>query len=206
MKILIIENADGRAEAFSEILKKLGKECEVWNPYNQPMKKVNLRLIDRVIITGGPGHAADYLKSKYYQPAKKLIENIIALNKPALGICLGHQILALMLGGEVKQTTQRYGWVKVDFEKRSALLFHYHHDEVKKLPENGVLLASSDSCKIEAFSVLGKKILGLQGHIEISPEMGQKILSGIPKKLWINSAPQKPDPVCVEIFERFCKL
>lgn len=218
MKTLIIENAKERSEPFLKIMDKLNLEREVWRPSKRCQTPPDISEIDRLVITGGPGHAANYLDAPYYQPTKKLIKGFIDLNKPILGICLGHQILALMLGGKVEQTNQRYGWIDISFSKpaqknsifdhntKKLSVFHYHHDEVIQLPKDATLLATSKSCEIEAFTVLNKKIYGIQGHIEITPEQGSKILADIPRDLWAESVPKKYDPRCLAILEKFCKL
>lgn len=116
---------------------------------------------------------------------------------PVVGICLGAQLIATALGGEVgKMERPEAGFAKVNllFPAQTDVLFqgiawtshqfHSHGYEVKKLPPGAQLLASSERCKVQAFRV-GMRTIGFQFHpeydramIEASHSSGQGMYAG----------------------------
>ncbi len=102
------------------------------------------------------------------------------LNKPFLGICLGHQLLAAALGGEVKPMPgSEVGIHTVDLtpEGQADPLFmgmaaqqtclQWHGAQVTQLPAGSTILARSAACAIQAFRV-GFAAYGLQYHVELT--------------------------------------
>jgi GMP synthase (glutamine-hydrolysing) len=120
-----------------------------------------------IILGGGPtieriGRAAEYLD----------------LGLPALGICLGHHIIAIERGGEVGPgSSGGYGAVDVEIVDHNVILTGYpdrtpvwasHADEVSVIPEGFSLLARSGICKVEAMASKKDHIYGIQWHPEVS--------------------------------------
>ena len=98
--------------------------------------------------------------------------------KPYFGVCLGHQLLATALGGEVAPAAK--GEVGVfDVELADSRFFEgvakqqkvmqWHHAEVKRIPQSGVVLASSAACAVQALAIDGHA-LSTQFHCEFSPQ------------------------------------
>ncbi|MDZ7788383.1 MAG: GMP synthase [Halofilum sp. (in: g-proteobacteria)] len=98
--------------------------------------------------------------------------------RPTVGVCFGHQLVARALGGEVEKASiglgvgvhttrilERRPWM-VPPRERLALLVS-HQDQVTRLPEEAVLLASHGVCPCDMYQV-GEHILGLQPHPEFS--------------------------------------
>ena len=109
---------------------------------------------------------------------KALLEWIVsanALGMKIVGICFGHQAIAQALGGEVRRATAGWGTGIREssvmgeglryFPSGVMRLMYNHHDQVTRLPEGAVRLATSEFCPNEAFSV-GDNILSFQGHPE----------------------------------------
>jgi GMP synthase (glutamine-hydrolysing) len=120
-----------------------------------------------IILGGGPdiaraGNCAEYLE----------------LGLPVLGICLGLHIIARKYGGSVHQGhSGGYGPVEVEICEHNDILKGYpttmhvwasHADEVLKVPEGFILLASSGICDTEAIARPDQHIYGLQWHPEVS--------------------------------------
>jgi GMP synthase-like glutamine amidotransferase len=93
-----------------------------------------------------------------------------------LGICFGHQLLALMLGGKTERAAQGWGigvnsyqlleqpaWMSPSLASLDMLVFH--QDQVTELPANATLLASSAFCPNAAYRI-GDQVLCFQAHPE----------------------------------------
>jgi GMP synthase-like glutamine amidotransferase len=104
-----------------------------------------------------------------------------------LGICLGSQLLADVLGGSVyKQSQKEIGWFPVSltpegranplFEgiEDTVKVFHWHGDTFT-LPEKSIRLMESAACENQAY-LYQTNILGLQFHLEVSPESVSSML------------------------------
>lgn len=132
---------------------------------------------DGVILSGGPsinriGNCREYVNE---------------LNVPILGICLGHQVIADELGGEINEgDSGGYAAIELDIIENDRLfkglgnsleIWASHADEVTELPPNFELLAKSDVCGIEAMYNSKRNIFGIQGHPEVShTPHGDKII------------------------------
>lgn len=219
MKLLIIENAKGRADGIRSILRRLSIQHTILQPYAKPVPRSNSseNEYDGLVISGGPGRASDIMGSTWYKASLRLIDKFLSDKRPVLGICLGHQILALLHGGKVATTKQNVGWYNIELTcdgtndqlfsdcNSSFPVFHYNHDEVTDLPKNLIHLAQSERCRIEVFRVAGMMVWGVQSHPEINPLLGRAILEtkGIKRDMVI---PVNHHSSCIQLFSNFAKL
>ena len=116
-------------------------------------------------------------------------EAIFDLNLPYLGFCLGHQLLADVLGGDVGPAEQpEIGAVDIHFNQTAAThpllqglpqnipLVQWHLAEVKQMPSTIDIVATSKTCPIHGIA-LNDRVLGLQSHIEVSMDTVKEWLS-----------------------------
>lgn len=131
-----------------------------------------------LVFMGGPMSVNDDLP--WIAPVLNVIRAGVQADVPVLGHCLGGQLIAAALGGEVtRNPVKEIGWGRVDVVDGAAARewlgdlksfdgFHWH-GETFSIPPGAVRIASSPYCENQAF-VLGKH-LGLQCHVEMTPEL-----------------------------------
>jgi len=146
---------------------------------------------DILIIMGGPMGVSDEKIYPWLKQEKVFIEKAILDNKKILGICLGAQLLADVLGASVyKNKYKEIGWFpvkKVSDHKvfnvfpKEFTAFHWHGDTYD-IPKTAVKLAESDACKNQAF-LYKNNVIGLQYHIESSSESIGKLINNCSDEL-----------------------
>ena len=135
-------------------------------------------LFDSLVVMGGPMSVHDEAQYPWLIGEKKLIEQSIKSGKLVLGVCLGAQLLADVLGAKVyRNKYKEIGWFPVRHLQeesvaaglpRTFTAFHWH-GETFDLPAGAVHLAESDGCANQAFE-FGGKALALQFHLEVTRE------------------------------------
>ena len=133
-----------------------------------------------LIFMGGPMSVNDNLP--YLILEQEIIRQAFQLRMPVLGVCLGSQLIAKALGGQVRRNpVKEIGWFDIELTeagRRDPVLspagdretvFHWH-SETFELPPGAVLLASSERCLNQAFR-LESYVYGLQFHLEVTQEM-----------------------------------
>ena len=134
-----------------------------------------LEAFDLLVIMGGPMSIHEHRNHPWLPMEKDFLKAAIAARKPILGICLGAQLLADVLGGKVFQNpVKEIGWFPVRMLDRSApfaafperlTVMHWHGDTFT-IPEGARWVAESDGCANQAF-VHGDRVVALQFHIEL---------------------------------------
>jgi GMP synthase-like glutamine amidotransferase len=133
--------------------------------------------VDFVVIMGGPMGADDEVANPWLHAEKHFVVEAVAAGKLVLGVCLGAQILAEVLGGKVKRNPEReIGWYPVTLtpagrEERlfarlpETLVVGQWHGDTFVLPAGLEPLMSSEACINQAFVFDGRAV-GLQFHLE----------------------------------------
>jgi len=166
-------------------LKKSGYEITSTKLFDGP-DFPDLRKIDFLIVMGGPMSVNDEGKLPWLVAEKQFIWDTIAKNKPVLGICLGAQLIANVLGASVyPNKAKEIGWFSIHgivtndksiFEMPASLKVFQWHGETFDLPAGAVRLAKSDVCENQAFQI-GTSVIGLQFHLETTPEAARALVS-----------------------------
>jgi GMP synthase-like glutamine amidotransferase len=118
---------------------------------------------------------------------EQLIRHAIERDRPFVGICFGHQLLAQALGGRVERAAggwgvgvQQYDVVEHLDVMQPALdrlaLIASHEDQVVGVPAGACVIARSEYCPIAGLAV-GRRVWTLQGHPEFVPQLADHLLA-----------------------------
>lgn len=141
----------------------------------------DLSEFDLLFVMGGPMGVYDEERYPWLREEKSFLKQAIASDKTIVGICLGAQLLAHVLGASVrKNIVKEIGWFPVSltpigwnsdiFGKLPATFEALHwHGDTFEIPENGFQIASSEACANQAF-IADDRLIGLQFHLEIGRE------------------------------------
>ncbi len=141
---------------------------------------------DLLVVLGGPMNIYEDSKYRWLIEEKRFIERVITAGKRVLGICLGAQLLADVLGARVYANTDKeIGWFPVEktqFATGSRLFaafptrieaFHWHADTFD-IPAGALHVAHSPGCINQAF-IYDEKVVGLQFHLETTPDTARAL-------------------------------
>ena len=136
--------------------------------------------LDWLVVMGGPMNIYEEEKFPWLAAEKSFIKSVIEAGNVALGVCLGAQLIADVLGGPVrKNALKEIGWFpvrKTEAAARSRVCealpaefeaFHWHGDTFA-LPPGAVHVARSAACENQAF-IHDERVVGLQFHLETTP-------------------------------------
>ncbi|MFW6203188.1 MAG: type 1 glutamine amidotransferase [Marinilabilia sp.] len=145
---------------------------------------------DWLVVMGGHMGVHDEDQYPWLVEEKKAIREAIDHGKTVLGICLGAQLVASVLGAAVGPASRKeIGWFNINLTREgqkhpllegfpgSFDVFQWHGDAFD-IPEGAVRLASSEACSNPAFR-WGRRVLGLQFHFEVTHEDLDKMLEDV---------------------------
>ena len=194
MNIIIVSNGPG----LKDVVEKFGHSSE-WIPQAINDPSINYQVLkayegdvcnidnyDGFIITGSKYSVYDDFN--WINELKGFIKSIVSHNKPILGICFGHQILAECLGGKVEHN--KLGWELGSYSinltesglnhklfsgiNNQDIVYESHQDIVINLPANATLLADTDK-SIQSFQY-NDNVYGVQFHPEFSWEVTRMLM------------------------------
>ena len=161
--VLILDFGSQYTQLIARRVRELNIFCEIF-PYNNP--PADLSVYKAVILSGSP-----FSVRAEDAPHPELSE--IRGKKPLLAVCYGAQYLAHFNGGEVAPSNIReYGRANLSYIKEgepflegvseNSQVWMSHSDTIKKLPEGGVVLASTKDVANAAYRIEGETTYAIQ--------------------------------------------
>lgn len=166
--ILVVDFGGQYNQLIARRVRENNVYCEII-PYTYSIEKIKKMNPKGIIFTGGPN-------SVYGEGAPRIEKEIFELGVPILGICYGVQLMAHVLGGEVKTPEVReYGKIEVDLCKDAAIFkgieenqcWMSHTDYISRTPEGFEVIATTKDCPVAAMANTSKKLYGVQFHPEV---------------------------------------
>ena len=166
-QIAILDLGGQYCHLISRRLRDLRIESRILPP-DAPAE--SLREYAGIILSGGP-------RSVYEHDAPAIDAGLLGLDRPVLGICYGHQLLAQHLGGTVTPGDGEYGLSDLTLVESDTLfrgtppsqrVWMSHADSVSGLPPGYVRLAATGRCENAAFVDPSGRFFGVQFHPEVT--------------------------------------
>jgi len=188
MKVAVIDNGGQYAHRIMRTFQDVGAEAMII-PNTTPVEEINA---DAIAFSGsglriGEGEVDPMGNCRSY------LDNF---QGPILGMCAGHQLIAIHFGGKVGPAeTPEFGKTEITITKKPGIfdnlpqtftVWNSHNDEVTELPDCFESLASSKDCKYEAIKHKEKPVFGIQFHPEVQntehgTEIFKNFLEGVQK-------------------------
>lgn len=133
---------------------------------------------DWLIVMGGHMNIYDEQEYPWLIKEKEFIKTTIENQKVVIGLCLGGQLVADVIGGAVtKNRYKEIGWFPVRLNDKACenpllsffppnpVVFEWHGDTFSSLPKDAEIIAENDACAHQAF-IYRKRVFGFQFHLE----------------------------------------
>ena len=182
-RIAVVQHeADCPPALFGDWLTDAGAELEICHAYAGE-DLPDPAMYDALVVLGGAMGANDDADSPWLAPVRERIRTHAADGVPVLGICLGHQLAAVALGGVVETNSRgqtfglrTLGWTPnahvdplmstVATPRRGV---HWHDDVVTDVPEGTVVLAQAEGVEVQA-ARFAPTVWGVQHHPEVEAD------------------------------------
>ncbi|WP_394004968.1 type 1 glutamine amidotransferase [Luteimonas sp. WGS1318] len=170
------------------LIRRRGHRIRFVNFEREPDAQPNVDRYRGLVVLGGPMNVEERHARPHLLTELRAIERMLELGRPVLGICLGAQLLAHVLGAPVRRIERpEIGWYSLhatDAGRRDPVLaplgvaspvfqWHGRHFEV---PSSAVHLARTDSCEQQAFRY-GDNAYGFQFHLEMDQPLIERWLA-----------------------------
>jgi GMP synthase (glutamine-hydrolysing) len=160
------------------LIRRRGHRIRFVNFEREPDAEPSIDRYRGLVVLGGPMNVEDQAARPHLRTELRAIEAALKQDKPVLGICLGAQLLAHVLGAPVQRHHQpEIGWYRLQTTAAAAgdpvlsplaphsPIFQWHSRSFA-LPADAVHLARTDSCEQQAFR-WGRSAYGFQFHLEM---------------------------------------
>jgi GMP synthase (glutamine-hydrolysing) len=170
------------------LIRGRGHRIRFVNFDRQPDAEPNVDRYRGLVVLGGPMNVEDHAHRQHLRTELRAIERMLAQGKPVLGICLGAQLLAHVLGAPVQRNPEpEIGWYRLqttEAGRRDPVLsamgdgipvFQWHSYRFE-VPQGATHLARTDSCESQAFRY-GDSAYGFQFHLEMDQPLIERWLA-----------------------------
>ncbi len=208
-RLMVIQHESDKAlGTWAPILKAHGQRLRFVNFERAPEAQPSLDGYRGVILLGGEMGVYETESYGHLNVEFQLIEEALRRELPILGVCLGSQILAQVLGATVRKHSEReMGWYPVeltDAGRADPVFGHFgptervfqSHGDVFGIPQSAVHLARSALCEGQAFRY-GTNVYGLQFHLEMNRAIVDDCLAMPQSQAIFASSGGKFDPVAI---------
>lgn len=181
------------------LLRARGHRVRYVNFGRDPLAQPRLERYHGLIVLGGPMNVVDCGRHSHLITEMRLIEQALAQDKPVLGICLGAQLLAHVLGAPVRRLQRpEIGWYRLDTTPAGRIdpilqplgagvpVFQWHSCSFE-LPSGAQHLASTTDCANQAFRH-GRNAYGFQFHLEADEALIGRWLANPPMRAELERA------------------
>jgi GMP synthase (glutamine-hydrolysing) len=185
-KVLVLDFGSQYTQLIARKIRELGVYSEI-RPFNTPVSRLKKERPQALVLSGGP-------QSVYEKDAPLPSQEIFELGIPVLGICYGLQLMAHLLGGDVKPSSKReYGFASLRVLDRRGLLsgvkdreqvWMSHGDRLEKVPAGFCITGRTANTRAAVIENIDRHFYGVQFHPEvIHTKEGKKILGNFLFKL-----------------------
>ncbi|MBD8869915.1 type 1 glutamine amidotransferase [Nocardioides donggukensis] len=190
-RVLVVEHEAACPPAhLGRWLEEAGCTLEVCRPYAGDALP-DLAPYDALLVLGGSMGANDDREVSWLGPLRQLVREAVAAEVPTLGVCLGHQVVAAALGGQVRANPRGQqvglldvGWLPeaADDELVGGIVpprrgLHWNSDIVTELPAGAVLLARTPEHEPQVVRYAARA-WGIQMHPEVDRALVQSWADG----------------------------
>ncbi|MBN2036295.1 MAG: glutamine-hydrolyzing GMP synthase [Chitinispirillaceae bacterium] len=167
-RVVVLDFGGQYAHLIANRIRRLGVYSEI---AGAEAEALDLRGYKGIILSGSPHSVLD-------ATSPTIKKELLAIGVPILGLCFGHQLVALLSGGRVARGEIReYGRATLRIVKdtplfsgieRSQQVWMSHGDTVERLPPHFEVLGSTSDCVAAAMGDEKRRIYGLQFHPEVT--------------------------------------
>ncbi len=169
--------------------------------------------IDMLVVLGGPMNVYEQSRYPWLAREKRFIGEALRGEKMVIGICLGAQLIASVLGAKVtRNPCLEIGWYPVEKAAQASQsklagflpdrfpAFHWHGDTFE-IPSGAVHLARSQACENQAFA-FGDRVAAFQFHLESTRDSVEQLVHECSEDLAEGPCIQSPADMLTDL-DRF---
>lgn len=172
-------------DLFIRLFKSVGADwtTEVFNT-QRGQYPASFDDFDAVLLTGS--RADSFSDEAWVVELRRQVTQLLQARKKMVGVCFGHQLIALCMGAPVGRAPQGWGagrmtydWHRPDLphsaDRTEISLLASHQDQVFELPPGATLVASSAFCPVASFTV-GQEVFCIQPHPEFEASLSAYLI------------------------------
>ncbi len=177
-KLLIIDFGSQYTQLIARRIREQGVYSEILS-WRTTLEQIIARQPKGIILSGGP-------ESTTGNNVPKIVDGLIDLDIPVLGICYGMQAMAQQYGGSVQQSSiSEFGHAEVSIQSNARLfqplidaqqsaidVWMSHGDKVKTIGDDFEVVATTKDCPIAAIQHKSRPVFGIQFHPEVTHTQG----------------------------------